>query len=74
MNKERLVFEVAEGVTIPWEGELMSLGFTPEGGREIVSRAGRHMSLNPSVGQRQTTGSAGVELGERMLTLTDDHF
>ena len=30
------------------EGELMSLGFTPEGGRELVSRAARHMSLSPS--------------------------
>ena len=48
MNKERLVFEVAEGVTIPGEGELMSLGFTPEGGRELVYRAARHMSLSPS--------------------------
>ena len=42
-----MVFEVAEGVTIPGEGELMSLGFTPEGGRELVSRAARHMSLSP---------------------------
>ena len=48
MNKERLVFEVTDGVTIPGEGELMSLGFTPEGGRELVSRAARHMSLSPS--------------------------
>ena len=35
MNKERLVFEVADGVT------------TPEEGRELVSRAARHMSLSP---------------------------
>ena len=27
MNKEKLVFEVVEGVTTPWEGELMSLRF-----------------------------------------------
>jgi len=36
------------GVTIPREGELMSLGFTPEYGRELVSRAAGHMSLSPS--------------------------
>jgi len=47
VNKERLIFEVAEGVTIPGEGELMSLGFTPEGGRELVSRAARLMALSP---------------------------
>ena len=47
MNKERLVFELAEGVTIPVEGELMSLGFTPEGGRELVSTAARLMALSP---------------------------
>ena len=47
MNKERLVFEVAEGVTTPGEGELMSLGFTPEYGRELVSRVVRLMSLSP---------------------------
>ena len=47
MNKERLVFEVAKGVTIPGEGELMSLGFTPDGGRELVSRAARLMALSP---------------------------
>ena len=35
MNKERFVFEVADGVT------------TPEEGRELVSRAARHMALNP---------------------------
>ena len=35
MNKERLVFEVTDGVT------------TPEEGRELVSRAARHMALNP---------------------------
>ena len=35
MNKERLVFEVADGVT------------TPEEGRELVSRAARLMSLRP---------------------------
>ena len=34
MNKERLVFEVADGVT------------TPEGGRDLVSRAARH-ALSP---------------------------
>ena len=35
MNKERLVFEVADGVT------------TPEEGRELVSRAARLMALSP---------------------------
>ena len=35
MNKERLVFEVADGVT------------TPEEGRKLVSRAARLMSLSP---------------------------
>ena len=34
MNKERLVFVVADGVT------------TPEGGRELVSRAARLMALS----------------------------
>ena len=48
MNKERLVFEVADGVTTPGEGELMSLGFTPEGGRELVSWAVKLMSPSPS--------------------------
>ena len=35
MNKERLVFEVADGVT------------TPEEGRELVSRAAMLMTLSP---------------------------
>ena len=35
MNKERLVFEVADGVS------------TPEEGRELVSRAEGLMSLSP---------------------------
>ena len=35
MNEERLIFEVADGVT------------TPEEGRELVSRAARLMSLSP---------------------------
>ena len=35
MIKERLVFEVVDGVS------------TPEEGRELVSRAARHMSLSP---------------------------
>ena len=35
MNKERLVFEVVDGV------------MTPEGGRELVSRAVRLMALSP---------------------------
>ena len=35
MNKERLAFEVADGVT------------TPEDGRELVSRATKNMSLSP---------------------------
>ena len=35
MNKERLVFEVADGV------------MTPEEGRELVSRAARLMTLRP---------------------------
>ena len=43
-----MVFEVAEGVTTPGEGELMSLGFTPEDDRELVSWAVKLMSLSPS--------------------------
>ena len=35
MNKEKLVFEVAEGVSIPEEG------------RELVSRAARLMAFSP---------------------------
>jgi hypothetical protein len=35
VNKERLVFEVVDGVT------------TPEGGRELVSRVARLMALSP---------------------------
>ena len=35
MNKERLIFEVADGVT------------TPEEGRKLVSRAARLMALSP---------------------------
>ena len=46
MNKERLVLEVADGVTILGEGELMSLGFTPDGGRKLVSRAARLVALS----------------------------
>ena len=52
MNKERLVFEIVdgvktlEGVTLG-RGELRSPDFTPEGGRELVSRATRIMSLSP---------------------------
>ena len=53
MNKERLVFEVADGVTVPGEGELMSLGFTPNGGRELVSRAARLMALSPDYSIRR---------------------
>ena len=53
MNKERLVFEVANGVTIPREGELMSLGFTPNGGRELVSRAAWLMALSPDYSIRR---------------------
>ena len=45
MTKERLVFEVADGVTTPREGELMSLGIMVD---ELVSRTARHMSLTPS--------------------------
>ena len=48
-----MVFEVADGVTTPEEGELMSLGFTPEGGRELVSRTARHMSLSPNYSIRR---------------------
>ena len=48
MKKERLVFEVAEGVTTLGEGELMSPGFTPEDGRELVSWAVKLMSPSPS--------------------------
>jgi len=35
VNKERLIFEIADGVT------------TPEEGRELVSRATRLMALSP---------------------------
>ena len=48
MNKERLVFEVAKGVTTLGEGELMSLGFTPEDDRELVSWAVKLVSPSPS--------------------------
>ena len=41
MNKERLVFGVADGVTIPQEG------------RELVSRAARLMALNPDYSIRR---------------------
>ena len=57
MNKERLVFEVADGVTVPGEGELMSLGFTPNGGRELVSRAARLMALSPDYSIRRAFDS-----------------
>ena len=40
MNKERLVFEVVDGVT------------TPEGGRDLVSRAARH-ALSPDYSIRR---------------------
>ena len=43
-----MVFEVAEGVTTPGEGELMSLGFTLEDDRELVSWAVKLMSPSPS--------------------------
>ena len=48
-----MVFEVADGVTTPGEGELMSLGFTPEDGRELVSRAVRLVSLSPNYSIRR---------------------
>ena len=48
MNKKRLVFEVAEGVTTLGEGDLMSLGFTPEDDRELVSWAVKLVSPSPS--------------------------
>jgi hypothetical protein len=41
VNKERLVFEEAEGVT------------TPEGFRELVSRAARLMALSPDYSIRR---------------------
>ena len=41
MNKERLVFEVVEGVS------------TPEEGRELVSRAARLMALSPNYSIRR---------------------
>ena len=41
MSKERLVFEVADGVT------------TPEEGRELVSRAARLMALSPDYSIRR---------------------
>ena len=58
MNKERLVFKVVAGVktpegVTPWEGELRSPDFTPEGGRELVSRAARSMSLSPDYSIRR---------------------
>ena len=53
MNKEMLVLEVADGVTVPGEGEHMSLGFTPDGGRELVSRAARLMALGPDYSIRR---------------------
>ena len=48
-----MVFEVAEGVTTPEEEELMSLGFSPKHGRELVSRAAKLMSLSPSYSIRR---------------------
>ena len=42
MNKEKLVFEVADGVT------------TPEEGRELVSRATRLMALRPDYSVRHS--------------------
>ena len=53
MNKKRLVFEVAERVTTLGEGDLMSLGFTPDGGRELVSRAARLVALSPDYSIRR---------------------
>ena len=53
MNKERLVFEVADGVTVLGEGELISLAFTPNGCRELVSRAARLMALSPDYSIRR---------------------
>ena len=41
MNKERLIFEVVEGVS------------TPEEGRELVSRAARHIALSPDYSVRR---------------------
>ena len=41
MNKERLIFDVADGVT------------TPEDGRELVSRAAEIVSLSPSYSIRR---------------------
>ena len=43
MNKERLVFEVADGVT------------TLEEGRELVSRVARLMSLSPDYSIRRAS-------------------
>ena len=54
MNKERLVFEVADGVTVPGEGELMSLGFNHDVGRELVSRVARLVALSPDYLIRRT--------------------
>jgi len=53
-----LVFEVVDGVKTPegvspWEGEIMSPDFTTEGGRELVSRATRIMSLSPDYSIRR---------------------
>ena len=41
MNKEKLVYEVADGVT------------TPEEGRELVSRTARLMALSPDYSIRR---------------------
>ena len=54
MNKERLVFEVADGVTVLGEGELISLAFTPNDCRKLVSRAARLMALSPDYSIRRT--------------------
>ena len=51
VNKERLVFEVADGVT------------TPEEGRELVSRAARLMALSPDYSIRRAFDFEKIKKG-----------
>ena len=51
MNKKRLLFEVADGVT------------TPEEGRELVSRAAESLSLSPDYSIRRAFDFAGTKKG-----------
>ena len=51
MNKERLIFEIADGVT------------TPEEGRELVSRATRLMALSPDYSIRRAFDFEKIKKG-----------